>query len=88
MRIEFTSAQVRELVLKAFAEAIGSAPPCGLDTTPDDLADWTSLAQIRMLNAVEQQLGCLLDERFLTPGPALAELADAACAAVGAQDAP
>jgi hypothetical protein len=84
MQTELTSRYVRDVVLSAFAEIVGGQPPHGLDTAPEHLADWSSLAQIRLLHAVEQDLGCMLDERFLTVGSTLAELVDAACAAVGA----
>jgi acyl carrier protein len=86
MRTDLTTRQVSEIVLATFEEVIGVEPPRGLSTAPDDLADWSSLAQIRLLHAVEQHLGCMLDERFLTVGPTLAELVDAACAAVRARD--
>jgi acyl carrier protein len=86
MRTDLSSRQVRDIIVVIFEDIIGAAPPRGLDTTPDDLDDWSSLAQIRLLHAIEEHLGCLLDERFLTAGPALAELADAACAAVGARN--
>jgi len=86
MRTELSRRQVRDIILVIFEEIIGAEPPRGLDTTPDDLADWSSLAQIRLLHAIEEHLGCLLDERFLTAGAALAELVDAACAAVRARN--
>lgn len=87
MQTEPTSRYVRDVVLSAFVEIVGGPPPHGLDTGPEHLADWSSLAQIRLLHAVEQNLGCVLDEQFLTVGSTLAELVDAACAAVGATSA-
>jgi acyl carrier protein len=86
MQTELSREQVRATVLSAFQEAVGVPPPHGLDTAPGDVPDWSSLAQVRLVHAVERGLGCVLDERLLTVGSTLAELVDAACVAMGIRD--
>lgn len=67
-----------EAVLAAFKDVTGDTAPRGLDTLPQDVGEWTSLAHVRLVHAIEQQLGCELPERFLSVGPSLGELAAAA----------
>ena len=86
MRTEQSREYVRDAVFAAFGSVFGGEPPHGLRTAPGDVADWSSLAQVRLLHAVEQELDCVLDERFLTVGSTLAELIDSACTAVGIKD--
>lgn len=83
MRTEPSREYVRDAVYAAFQSIFGREPPHGLDTAPGDVPDWSSLAQVRLTHAVEQELGCVLDERFLTIGGTLAEIVDSACVAVG-----
>ncbi|WP_213451337.1 hypothetical protein [Rhizomonospora bruguierae] len=83
MRTEPSREDVRDAAFAAFRGVFGAEPPRGLDTAPDDVPDWSSLAQVRLMHAVEQELGCVLDERFLTVGGTLGELVDSACVAVG-----
>lgn len=65
-----------DAVVAAFRTVFGGEPPNGLDTAPHEVPGWDSLAQVRLVHAVEQELGCLLDERSLSIGGTLAELAD------------
>jgi len=83
MSTEPSREYVRDATLAAFRGLFGAEPPHGLDTAPGDVPDWNSLAQVRLLHAVERELGCALDERFLTVGGTLRELVDSACVAVG-----
>ncbi|WP_030673119.1 hypothetical protein [Streptomyces sp. NRRL B-1347] len=70
-----------DLVLSVFAHVTGTDAPLGLETRPDDTDEWTSLTQVRLVHALEQRLGCEVDERFLTVGEPLRALADEARAA-------
>jgi acyl carrier protein len=86
MHTESTRLSVRDAVLAAYRETVGGDPPHGLHTAADQVADWSSLAQIRLLYAIEQELDCVLDERYLSTGHTRAEMVDAACVAIGVKD--
>lgn len=77
MRNDTNRERAREAVLTAFHGIFGIAAPHGLDTAPCHVPDWTSLAQVRLVHAVEQELDCAFDARLLSLGSTLAELADA-----------
>lgn len=72
------SDETAETVLNIFMEiANGAAPPRGLETTADDLAEWTSLFQVMLVHEVESSFGVSLPESLLVTPFRLEELVDA-----------
>ena len=72
-------------VIAAYTMVFGDPPVHGARTAPDDTAEWDSLAHIRLVYAIEQDLDVVLPEELLTAGPCLADLAEAAGAAMAAR---
>ncbi|WP_280391994.1 acyl carrier protein [Nocardia brasiliensis] len=68
---------VMEQLLELFAEVVGEPAAHGPDTVRADMDTWDSLAQVRLVYAVERAFAVELPESTLTSEPALAELAAA-----------
>ncbi|MGX1777778.1 acyl carrier protein [Nocardia brasiliensis] len=68
---------VMEQLLELFAEVVGEPAAHGPDTVRADMDTWDSLAQVRLVYAVERAFAVELPESTLTSDPTLAELAAA-----------
>ncbi|MBF6130917.1 acyl carrier protein [Nocardia brasiliensis] len=68
---------VMEQLLELFAEVVGEPAAHGPDTVRADMDTWDSLAQVRLVYAVERAFAVELPESTLTSEPTLAELAAA-----------
>ncbi|AFU01368.1 hypothetical protein AW168_30115 [Nocardia brasiliensis] len=66
-----------EQLLELFAEVVGEPAAHGPDTVRADMDTWDSLAQVRLVYAVERAFAVELPESTLTSEPTLAELAAA-----------
>ncbi|MEU0874521.1 acyl carrier protein [Nocardia brasiliensis] len=69
--------EVMEQLLELFAEVVGEPAAHGPDTVRADMDTWDSLAQVRLVYAVERAFAVELPESTLTSEPTLAELAAA-----------
>ncbi|MFI6172614.1 acyl carrier protein [Nocardia sp. NPDC051052] len=72
---------VMEQLLELFAEVVGEPAAHGPDTVRADMDTWDSLAQVRLVYAVERAFAVELPESTLTSEPSLAEIAAAVAAA-------
>ncbi|MEV6560666.1 acyl carrier protein [Nocardia sp. NPDC051756] len=70
-----------EQLLELFAEVVGEPAAHGPDTVRGDMDTWDSLAQVRLVYAVERAFAVELPESTLTSEPSLAEIAASVAAA-------
>ncbi|MFI9502949.1 acyl carrier protein [Nocardia sp. NPDC052566] len=73
--------EVTARLLELFAEVVGEPAAHGVATARADMDTWDSLAQVRLVYAVERGFGVELPERLLTSEVALADIAAAVVAA-------
>ncbi|MEG8183843.1 acyl carrier protein [Nocardia terpenica] len=70
-----------ERLLEVFATVVGEPAAFGPETARGDMDVWDSLAQVRLVYAVERAFGVELPERLLTSEVSLADFAAAVAAA-------
>lgn len=65
-------------VLRAFADVVGQPAPNGLDTNPDDVQEWDSLAHMHLVRVIETRLGQRVPNELLvlTPDITLRRIAE------------
>jgi acyl carrier protein len=63
-------------VSDVFTSVVGTDPPRGLETTPDDVAEWDSLAHVHVVFALEQDLDVRLPESVLVTRSSLGALVE------------
>ncbi|WP_225728134.1 MULTISPECIES: acyl carrier protein [unclassified Nocardia] len=73
--------RVIEDLLTLFADVVGDPAVHGIDTARGDMDVWDSLAQVRLVYAVERHFGVELPGNLLTSEVSLAEVAAAISAA-------
>ncbi|MBF6327042.1 acyl carrier protein [Nocardia transvalensis] len=69
--------QITQELLDVFASVVGEPAVHGLDTARSDMEVWDSLAQVRLVYAVERAFDIELPERLLTSEVSLADIAAA-----------
>ncbi|MFI5777656.1 acyl carrier protein [Nocardia sp. NPDC051570] len=69
--------QVMQQLLEVFASVVGEEAVYGPDTARGDMDVWDSLAQVRLVYAIERAFDIELPERLLTSEVALSDIAAA-----------
>lgn len=75
---------VEERCVACFEQVVGVPPVRGLDTAPADVPEWSSLAQVYLLVALEREFGAELDAGAFTYGGTLRDVSEHVVRAVRA----
>ncbi len=73
---------VANVVSEAFLRIVGVPPARGDATTPDDVSEWDSLAQVQLVFEIEQALGIRMPEDTIVNRTTVGALISAAEAAM------
>jgi acyl carrier protein len=73
---------IADVVSEAFLRIVGVPPARGHATTPDDVSDWDSLAQVQLVFEIEQALQIRMPEDTIVHRRTVGDLISAAEAAM------
>lgn len=76
--------EIESVILEAFTHVVGEPPIRAVETTPEDVSSWDSLAHVQLVFEIEQALGIRMPEDILVNRTTVGALIEAAEAAVRA----